>query len=124
MRRKEFSKETKRQALQRSGGLCEGLGKVYGFAPGQRCNAPLSYGVEFDHYPIRAADGGSNELSNCVAVCKKCHRWKTSTIDAPQVAKNRRIEEKRLGITDPKVGFATNRSGRFKRKIDGKISLR
>ena len=124
MKRREFSKETKRQALHRSGGLCEAMGKVYGFEPGKRCLAPLAYGVEFDHYPIRAADGGSNELSNCVAVCKKCHRWKTAKIDIPQSAKGKRIEEKRLGISDAGQGFATNRTGPFRRRVSGRVEPR
>ena len=122
--RAEFSKDTRRQALKRSGGFCEAIGRVYGLNPGQRCNAKLSYGVEFDHYPIRAADGGSNELNNCVAVCKKCHRWKTAKIDIPQSAKAKRIEEKRLGINDAGQGFATNRTGPFRRRLNGTLEPR
>ena len=118
-RRAEFSKETRRQALKRSGGFCEAIGRVYGLNPGRRCNAKLSYGVEFDHYPIRAADGGSAELSNCLAVCLKCHKWKTRTFDTPQVAKSKRIRDRHQGIKRPSQSFATNRSGPFKRKMDG-----
>ena len=55
-RRYEFSKATKRQALQRSAGLCEAVGAVYGLKPAERCNAPLAKGVEFDHYPAPATD--------------------------------------------------------------------
>lgn len=101
MPRQEFSKPTKREALKRSGGLCEAIGTVYGLTPGQRCNAPLSHGVEFDHYPVPATDPGSDTLDNCVACCKTCHRHKTSTYDVPMQAKGKRISDKHNGIRPP-----------------------
>jgi 5-methylcytosine-specific restriction endonuclease McrA len=100
--RHEFSKATKREARARSGGLCEAVGSVYGLEPGRRCNAPLSHGVEFDHYPAPATDPGSDTLENCVAVCKVCHRFKTSHYDVPMQAKNKRQSDRHLGITTPK----------------------
>lgn len=122
--RLEFTKSTKRDALQRSKGRCEATGRVYGFKPRQRCNASLAYGVEFDHYPIRAADGGDNSLENCSAVCIRCHRWKTSKIDIPMVAKGKRVSDKFRGIAKSKSTFATSRDGRFKRRLDGQVLLR
>lgn len=101
MPRSEFSKPTKREALKRSNGYCEATGEVYGLAPGQRCNAPLSLGVEFDHYPIAATEPDSNGIENCVAVCIKCHRFKTSTFDVPMQAKSKRVRDKHLGISRP-----------------------
>lgn len=98
MSRLEFGKPVKREALRRSGGLCEGVGPVYGLASGQRCNAPLSHGVEFDHYPLRAADGGGNGLDNCVAACPTCHSFKTANFDTPMAAKGKRVSDKHLGI--------------------------
>lgn len=88
----------KRQALERSGGLCEAVGEVYGLTPGQRCNAPLTAGVEFDHYPAPATDKGTDTLENCVAACKTCHRYKTSTYDVPMQAKGKRVSDKHRGI--------------------------
>jgi hypothetical protein len=44
MSRSEFSKPTKRDALKRSGQLCEAIGTKYGLDEGKRCNMPLSYG--------------------------------------------------------------------------------
>ena len=100
--RHEFSTKVKRLALQRSTGYCEAVGNVYGLEPGQRCNAPLSYGVEFDHYPIQATEEGSNGLENCVAVCKTCHKHKTRTFDIPTQAKSKRIRDKHSGIKKAK----------------------
>lgn len=100
--RHEFSKPTKREALKRSGGLCEAIGEVYGLEPGQRCDAPLGYGVEFDHYPVPATEKGSDTLDNCVSACPACHKIKTRTFDIPVQAKVKRVRDKDLGITSPK----------------------
>ncbi len=97
-RRYEFSKQTKREALRRSEGRCEAVGEVYGLEVGRRCNAPLSHGVEFDHYPHPATDKGSDTIENCVSACKTCHRFKTSSFDVPMQAKSKRISDKHLGI--------------------------
>lgn len=99
--RHEFSKPTKREALRRSAGLCEATGPIYGLDPGQRCNAPLSHGVEFDHYPNPATDRGSDTLDNCVACCRLCHRHKTSTYDVPMQAKSKRVSDRHRGIKRP-----------------------
>jgi hypothetical protein len=105
--RHEFSKPTKRESLKRSGGLCEAIGTVYGLDPGQRCNSPLSHGVEFDHYPIAATERDSDGLENCVAVCRTCHRHKTSTFDVPMQAKSKRVQDRHNGIrSTPKIQSA------------------
>lgn len=108
-KRYEFSKETRRQARQRSEGRCEASGAVYGLEPGQRCFAPLDRGVEFDHYPAPATDSGSNTLENCVACCTDCHGRKTAAYDIPMQAKAKRVSDKHLGIRRPSqfrsVGF-------------------
>lgn len=99
--RHEFSKPTKREALKRSNGLCEAVGTVYGLDPGQRCNAPLSHGVEFDHYPVPATERDSDGLDNCVACCRACHSFKTRTLDIPIQAKTKRVSDKHRGIRQP-----------------------
>lgn len=101
MPRHEFSKPTKREALKRSGMHCEAIGSVYGLEPGQRCNAPLSHGVEFDHYPVPATERDSDGLENCVACCRTCHVYKTRTFDIPVQAKTKRVSDKHLGIRKP-----------------------
>lgn len=110
MARYEFSKPTKREALKRSEGRCEALGEVYGLKAGERCNAPLSHGVEFDHYPSPATDKGSDTLENCVAACKSCHSFKTRSYDIPMQAKGKRVSDRHLGIRPPSkfqsAGFA------------------
>lgn len=99
--RAEFPKPVKRDALKRSGGKCEAMGAMYGIDFGRRCNAPLAYGVEFDHIVLEA-NSHDNSLENCAAVCIKCHRWKTTKHDTPLAAKTVRQRDKiRLGIKKP-----------------------
>ncbi len=87
MSRAEFTKLTKAQAFQRAGGRCEcGCGSK--LTPGE---------IEYDHR-IPAAVGGTNDLSNCVVMRKKCHRRKTSTKDVPEISKSVRVSEKAMGL--------------------------
>jgi len=108
--RANFSKPTKRQALARSGGMCEASGSFYGLPDGRRCNAPLAYGVEYDHL-ILDANSKDNSLENCRAVCPKCHSWKTNNVDKQTAAKTVRQQDRDRGIVKPKgdlrgAGFA------------------
>lgn len=94
----DFTKPVKRAALRRSGRLCEATGDWYGLPHGARCNAPLSFGVEFDHID-QEANSHDGSLENCAAVCPRCHRFKTDHIDTPKAAKTLRQQDKALGIT-------------------------
>lgn len=49
---------------------------------------------QFDHFPIRHADGGPGEPWNLCPTMIKAHRTKTSKVDQPGLAKQRRIEGK------------------------------
>lgn len=117
MPRREFTKQTKRQAISRSGMKCEAVGAWYGLEPGQRCNADLAFGAEFDHIDLDA-NSKDNSLENCAAICIPCHRVKTATHDIPVAAKTLRQQDKNLGIRKPKSGLSNSR---FKKKIDGTV---
>lgn len=109
--RREFTKPTKRQALKRSGGLCEAIGQWYGLEKGQRCNLPLAYGIHFDHIDLDA-NSKDNSLSNCAAVCLKCHGKKTRNHDIPLAAKTLREQDKHHGIKGPKAKWPKQKFGR------------
>ena len=101
MARKEFTKPTRRDALKRSGGTCE-AGSVapaewYGLPAGERCGNDLARGVHFDHIDLDA-NSKDNSLSNCAAVCTKCHAWKTAKRDIPIAARTVRQRDKHTGI--------------------------
>jgi hypothetical protein len=108
MSRREFDKKTKREALRRSGGLCEAVGTMYGLEPGQRCNAPLGQGINYDHI-ILDANSKDNSLENCAAVCIPCHRQKTAKHDTPLAAKTLRQQDKANGISKAKSKLAAKK---------------
>lgn len=92
-----FPKSVKREALARSGNKCEAVGTIYGLQAGERCNADLAKGVEFDHFDL-VANSADSSLSNCRAVCIQCHRHKTAKHDVPKAAKTQRQQDKGRGI--------------------------
>ena len=114
--RKEFSRETRRQALRRSGHKCEASGPRYGMKEGQRCNCDLSLGVQFDH-DVPDQLGGENDLENCRAVCVQCHRIKTRG-DIQQIRKSDRQRDKHSGVLKPKSSLSNRR---FKKCMDGRV---
>ena len=97
--RREFSRATRRDALRRSGMLCEAVGPRYGFAKGHRCNASLGKGVEF-HHELEAEFGGDNSLENCLAICISCHRF-VSKIGIRAIRKSDRVRDKASGAFKP-----------------------
>lgn len=121
--RREFTKPVKRDTLKRSGHLCEASGAMYGLAVGQRCNAPLSYGVEFDHI-VLDANSKDNSLENCAAVCKQCHKHKTARHDIPMAAKTLRQQDADRGIKRSASTFPCGRRSKFKKKVSGEVVLR
>lgn len=49
---------------------------------------------EWDHYPVRRADGGPDEPWNLTPRLRSAHRIKTTTVDQPELAKGKRIRRK------------------------------
>ena len=93
MTRLEFPKSVKLAAFERCKGICEcGCGQKILTA-------------EYDHYPVPAALGGSNDLANCRALDKRCHRKLTAEHDVPVIAKASRVFEKRAGLRKSRRGF-------------------
>ena len=68
-----FSEETKQQAYRRAGGKCE-CTRQCSHHLGRRCNAPLTTGNWEAHHVTAESVGGSDGLSNCEALCVRCHK--------------------------------------------------
>lgn len=92
MPRAEFSKATKLEAFTKCGGKC------------QQCLQRLITPPEY-HHIVEAALNGTNDLSNCQVLCKKCHRLITDTQSIPLTARANRISEKRAGVRKTNRGF-------------------
>lgn len=98
----EFSRLVKRAAYKRADGRCEARGAIYGIEGGDvRCHAFIGPGnVKYDHWPLPAIDDGSDTLENCMAICPRCHKFKTANYDVPMQAKGRRIRRNNGPIED------------------------
>jgi hypothetical protein len=114
-----FPKPIKRAALERSGGRCEATGELYGLPNGTRCESNLGYGVEFDHIDLWANSRDSS-LSNCLAVCPRCHKFKSTKHDTPKAAKTVRQRDKHSGIRSEKAPMPGSRKSKWKRTLDGR----
>lgn len=115
-----FSKPVKREALARSGLRCEATGPIYGWPDGKRCEADLGYGVEFDHI-VLWANSRDSSADNCLCVCPRCHKFKTSKHDTPRAAKTVRQRDKHKGIRSERAVIPGSRKSMWKRKISGEV---
>jgi 5-methylcytosine-specific restriction endonuclease McrA len=107
--RQEFSKKTKLARFEFARGHCE------------YCGAKIITHAEY-HHERQAHLGGDNSLENCRCICVKCHNAE-SRKNRPENDKTRRVYEKRAGVRKTR-GFAANRNGKYKQKMDGTVERR
>lgn len=103
--RREFSRSVKLSAWDRCAGHCES------------CRQKIIGVAEYDHATPCGLDGEPT-LENCVVLCARCHRMKTSKLDVPAIAKGKRIEKKRAGIKSGRPMPGSKRSG-WKKPMNG-----
>lgn len=114
MNRTEFTMKTKRAAWDRADGVCEcGCGQEVG------SKDPKSR-PDYDHI-LPCALGGDNSLENCQCIRHDCHLIKTSSGDIKQIAKARRGEKQRMGLTPKRAIIPGSKASKFKRKVDGTV---
>jgi hypothetical protein len=81
---RRFGRQQRREGMARAGGQCEmeaGLGR--------RCSRPAEHG---DHF-FPWSKGGSTNLQNFVAACRRCNRTKGARIPSP--GQQARMERRR-----------------------------
>lgn len=71
---------------------------------------------QWDHYPVRKADGGPDAPWNLRPMLRAAHRAKTNTIDMPALAKSKRIQ---LGEAEHQLRMAAKMLG-LPRKLGSK----
>lgn len=101
----------KLRVFERYGGVCH--------FSGRKITASDKWDV--DHV-IALVNGGTNSESNLAPILRDKHKEKTAA-DVAEKSKTYRRRKSALGLK-PKSGFATNRAGKYKRKIDGTIIRR
>lgn len=115
-RRRNFTRETKRAAHERSGGVCE-CHRIPNF-PAPVCGARLTSGNIFYEHINQDWIGGSNDLDNCATLSKTCWRIKTDQVDQPVIAKTKRMGDQHIGAHTPaQRPLPFGRTDRLKKKI-------
>jgi 5-methylcytosine-specific restriction endonuclease McrA len=120
--RLEFGSDTKRDALHRSGGICECLRVpvLMEILKGIPCERPLSTGnIEFDHI-ISDAIRPDNSLENCAALTKTCHAIKTPR-DRMNIADAKRQHDRHFGIKTVTQPIEGGRDDPRKRTMGGVV---
>lgn len=119
MARAEFSNKTKLAAWLR----CKG-GDIKGTPICEcGCGAKIENGngPEY-HHKVDAWVGGSNDLDNCQVLRKKpCHSLITAKETVPQVAKTKRIANKRANIKPKGRPLPGTKASGLRKRMSGQV---
>lgn len=89
------------------------------------CSMKVVPGEDWDvSHDIPLEAGGKDDATNWFVAHRKCHRVHTSTVDAPLIAKVKRIHQRHIGAKKSKSPMPLGRSSQWKRKMDGSIVRR
>lgn len=123
--RRNFSKATKREAFERSNGVCEC--RLVPMLPtfGEGCGAKLSPGNTFYEHITPDGINGSPTLENCAVLVKTCWRLKTDSYDLPVIAKSNRVSDLARGIRNAsEMRGSRNHPWQEKKKFNGQVVRR
>ena len=114
MKRVRITGKMRADIFMRHGGICH------------LCSMKVVPGEEWDvSHEIPLEAGGKDDDSNWVVAHRKCHRHHTATVDAPMIAKVKRIHQRHIGAKlksrNPLPG---SKHSKFKRKMDGTVVRR
>lgn len=99
-RRREFTAATKRDAFERSGGICE-CHRVWQLPTcGTGCGGKLTIGNTFYEHIDPDALNGANDLDNCAVLVRTCWKLKTARYDRPAITKDRHLSDFARSIKD------------------------
>jgi len=89
------------------------------------CKLKVIPGEEWDvSHEIPLEAGGRDDDSNWLVAHRRCHRTHTATVDAPLIAKVKRICARHLGAKKSRTPMPLGRNSKWKRKMDGTIVRR
>jgi 5-methylcytosine-specific restriction protein A len=89
------------------------------------CNMKVVPGEDWDvSHDIPLEAGGKDDATNWFVAHRKCHRVHTSTVDAPLIAKVKRIHQRHIGAKKSKTPMPLGRGSQWKKKMDGSVVRR
>lgn len=114
MKRVRITGKMRADIFMRHGGICH------------LCSMKVVPGEEWDvSHDIPLEAGGKDDDTNWLVAHRKCHRHHTATVDAPLIAKVKRIHQRHIGAKlKSKNPIPGSRHSKFKRKMDGTVVRR
>ena len=98
---------------ERHGGICH------------LCSMKVIPGEDWDvSHDIPLEAGGKDDETNWLVAHRKCHRVHTSTVDAPLIAKVKRIHQRHIGAKKSRSPLPGGRHSKWKKKMDGSVVRR
>ena len=89
------------------------------------CSLKVDAGQEWDvSHEIPLEAGGRDDDSNWLVAHRKCHRNHTARVDAPMIAKVKRIHQKHVGAKKSRSSLPGSRGSLWKKKMDGTVVRR
>ena len=113
-RRRSISRTMRARIFEAASGICSICGQKI---DGVREKWEISH-------EIPLALGGDDDEGNMRPAHERCHRQHTATVDAPQIAKAKRVHAKHTGAHRPRYVMPGSRASGLKKKLDGTVVRR
>lgn len=123
-RRLEFTAQTKRDAFDRSGGVCECY-RIPWLKRPDGCGVKLVDGAIYYEHVNPDNIRHDNSLDNCAVLTRTCWREKTDRYDRKVIAKSNHVRDGARGIKQPSFRpMPFGKRDKFKQKMNGTVVLR